>query len=233
MTTKVRFLLAGMLIGFFQSTVVAQNSFVCSGMGDYSLDVESRVKAVRYGHISTGHKVLLQWASDDVCESGDHCFLPPRTSISPGQYGVEIARKDTSVCISVPGKKQLEIWSGWLPIERWQPVSGKTDFPAERWLGVWQNEGAKIRISADRSHQLVAAGKAIWSGTFGGPHFGAFEIDGPPKDDLLSNSNDEGADGCELVMRRVGQFIFAADNRKCGALNVTFEGLYRYRFKLQ
>jgi hypothetical protein len=37
--------------------------------------------------------------------------------------------------------------------------------------------------------------------------------------------DDSGAD-CDVTMRRRGPYLVVDDNRNCGGLNVTFEGIY-------
>lgn len=36
---------------------------------------------------------------------------------------------------------------------------------------------------------------------------------------------------CQVALRVVGHFLFAADNQNCGGMNVTFNGLYRLRHR--
>jgi len=36
-------------------------------------------------------------------------------------------------------------------------------------------------------------------------------------------------DDCRILLQRVGEFILGQDNGQCGGLNVTFNGVYRFR----
>jgi len=93
-------------------------------------------------------------------------------------------------------------------------------------VGVWQNESAKITVTANQGW-LHFVGNAIWQGLTDS-HFGSFEFDAKPEGDLVSM-----ADGCEVRIRRVGEFLFAQDNQQCGGVNVSFDGLYRFRADLK
>lgn len=66
-------------------------------------------------------------------------------------------------------------------------------------------------------------GNAIWQGP-GDPHFGSFTLEAPLGSDVVGLS-----DECEVQIRKVGNFLFALDNKRCGGMNVSFDGLYRYR----
>ncbi len=67
----------------------------------------------------------------------------------------------------------------------------------------------------------------------GTSHFGDFDITGVPDNGVLATSSSDPEYGCHIALRFVGAFIFAADNRNCGGMNVSFDGVYRFRHGLQ
>jgi hypothetical protein len=139
---------------------------------------------------------------------------------------VEITRFKEWTCVALPGKGKINTDAVWIPSSRWVHERGSV---TDAWTGVWQNEYAKISVTA-LDGELHMSGRAVWVGAFS-EHFGEFDFEGTPVSDTFTGSHRSGSDRCEVFVRRVGPYLFAQDNRQCGAINVTFDGLYRFRGK--
>ena len=209
----------------------AQELTACSMFGDSNINVVDRVNAAKSGHVSAGPKIELHVKPDSTCNKDD-CLVPSTFPLHAGLEGVEIGRHQSWVCVAVSGKKPLDVWLGWIPEQRWQQSSLKQDL--KDWTGVWQNDYAKIKIKLSELQELSATGHALWvGGAMGTSNFGDFDIKGVPENGVFATPSSTPNFDCHVALRLVGSFIFAADNRNCGGMNVTFDGVYRFRHGLQ
>jgi hypothetical protein len=202
----------------------------CTMFSDFKSGVVERVRAVKHGRVSAGPKISLFSKPENACNTDDLCIVPATVPLNAGREGIEMGRNQSWVCVAVPGKRPLDVWVGWLPEKRWQQTDFKQDL--KDWTGVWQNGHAKLKINLTETQQLSATGHALWiGGAMGISHFGDFDITGMPDNGVLvtSSSGSEEDVSCQIALRLVGKFIFAADNRRCGGMNVTFGGMYRFR----
>ncbi|HLM56765.1 MAG TPA: hypothetical protein VK422_11670 [Pyrinomonadaceae bacterium] len=96
---------------------------------------------------------------------------------------------------------------------------------AASWEGEWEFYDNGLKVTRDRrTGRLSVKGAASWTGANPGQvHVGEIEAKGTPEGNVLRLKNDE----CEVTLRLVGPYLLAADNRQCGGLNVTFDGVYR------
>ena len=220
-----------LLVGTGSQELLAQELTICSMFGNPNINVVDRVNAVKSGRISAGPKIKLHSNSEGACNS-DECLVTSTSPLNAGHEGVEIDRHQSWVCVAVPGKKPLDVWLGWIPEQRWQQSNSKQDLKG--WTGVWQNDYAKIKIKLSEAQELSVTGHALWvGGAMRISHFGNIDLKGVPDNGVLSTSSSEPDFGCHVALRLVGSFIFAADNRKCGGMNATFDGVYRFRHGLQ
>lgn len=159
-----------------------------------------------------------------------------RKTIKAGTIAVELNRQAGWVCVAFAGKHVLETDQGWVPLSRWKVEQVRTQPAVQSWAGVWQNESARLNIT-ERNGRVAVDGHAIWQGPYS-PHFGEVQFEGVPNEGILANaltevdSQDE-PDGCLIYLRRMGPFLFAQDNYHCGAPNVRFVGLFRFRAGLK
>lgn len=182
------------------------------------------VKLVSPGLVAPGVAVHLEIQPGQACVLGhgnpNHCALKVRA----GTAGVLIHRYKSWACVVLPADGKIGTQAGWIPESRWAP-RGQSAASAS-WVGIWQNEGAKITVTSNKG-RLHIVGKAIWQG-LADPHFGSFDFDAIPEGDIVTLD-----EGCEVRIRRVGEFLFAQDNQQCGGMNVSFDGLYRLRPELK
>ena len=203
----------------------------CSRHGNTGPPVASRVLALRAGTVSAGDAILLRSTSEDVCQASEHCSVNGTPPIHAGTTGVELGRSRSWVCVGVAGRRPLDVWYGWVSIERWQRDADQETSP-KAWIGVWQNADAKIKIQSGNGINLDITGNALWiGGATGNARFGDFRTSGIPQDGVISMGVGSGPGLCQVALRVVGHFLFAADNQNCGGMNVTFNGLYRLRHR--
>lgn len=181
----------------------------------------TRIATWRAGTVTTGKPSLLRVAfdsSESAC-GGAPCFA------RGGVTGVEVRQVGLSVCVGVPQKGKLATMFGWIPASRWHATDSSPQ-PAARWLGVWQNETAKITVQSEADGQLDINGHAIRALGMNGIEIdGDFAISGKPKNGTVTAKDNP----CEVSVRLVGDYLTVADNGACGGMGVSFSGIYRLR----
>lgn len=183
----------------------------------------TRIGAWHAGSVTMGKPVLLRIAFDSPESScvGMACYA------RGGVPGVEVQRKGSSVCVGVPERGKLATMFGWIPATRWQS-SDSSPQPSARWVGVWQNETAKITVQSTNGGQLDIRGHAVRDLGLGtGEIFGDFETTGRPEHGIVTGVGDDS--GCRVSTRLLGSYLVVADNGACGGIGVSFSGMYRLR----
>jgi hypothetical protein len=142
-----------------------------------------------------------------------------------GVKGVLLHQSGSKVCVGLPGKGKLNTVFGWIPAARWRSTTSEPQ-PIDQWIGVWQNQSGKITIQRGDGTQLHVVGAGIWGGG-SNVHFGDFDITDTPQDGVFASESY----GCQIAIRIMGDYLVAADNGRCGALNVRFNGMYRLRHR--
>lgn len=218
--------------GFLASSLASSADGVpfCSET-DLAKKPDESVKQVRGGHVSEGAAENLIPSLNFKCEEAIADKSICRRLIPAGTSAIELTRYSNWVCVALPGKRPLDVWVGWLPISRWQVDTSGSQLTNKSWVGVWQNNHARLNIT-EKDGRLIVDGHAIWQGSTG-PHFGEAYLEGTPVDGVLTNPQEGDESACRIFIRRVNKFIFAQDNGNCGASNVSFDGLYRFRAGLR
>src|SRR5687768_11125520 len=114
---------------------------------------------------------------------------------------------------------------GWLAADRLS-VAERTAAPAPaRWLGAWGFYDNLLRLTrAKKAGALRVEGSATWKGAgAGNVHVGEVSGEAAPAGNVLRIVSDD----CHVSLRLVGSYLIASDNKQCGGLNVTFDGVYR------
>lgn len=116
---------------------------------------------------------------------------------------------------------------GWLAAGR-LAVAEPAAAPLASWLGEWEFYDNALRLSrAQTAGALRVEGDATWVGANpGNVHVGEVEGEAAPAGGVLRVGGDDEQD-CRLTLRLVGAYLVASDNKRCGGLNVTFDGVYR------
>ncbi len=122
--------------------------------------------------------------------------------------------------------------AGFLPVKNLQTVNGDGEMSADFLAGNWQTSlGPKftpntITIKGAGAGKLSASGEAYYQ-TAETVNEGSFECDSVTVEKGAKQfvCRDSSGD-CEVTIRRRGSYLVVDDNRNCGGLNVTFEGIY-------
>jgi hypothetical protein len=116
---------------------------------------------------------------------------------------------------------------GWIPASRLDIKGTDANPPPAAWLGSWQFYDNSLRIARGRkAGALRVEGDATWQGVNpGNVHVGEVSGEAAPAGNSLSLG--DGPDDCRVTLRLVGPYLVVGDNKQCGGMNVTFDGVYR------
>lgn len=118
---------------------------------------------------------------------------------------------------------------GWIQAQRLEVSGADGATQPASWLGAWEFYDASLRVSRGaRPGALRVSGEAFWRGA--NPenvHTGEFSGEAVPAGNVLTI----GDDVCRVTLRLVGAYLVVGDNKQCGGVNVTFDGVYRRRRK--
>ena len=120
---------------------------------------------------------------------------------------------------------------GWLAADRLAPVPTVEHAPLASWLGTWTFYDDSLRVSRGRRVDVLSvSGDATWQGVNpGNVHVGELSGQGTPVDNVLQLGEDP--EDCQATLRLVGPYLVVSDNKQCGGVNVTFDGVYRRKKK--
>ena len=120
---------------------------------------------------------------------------------------------------------------GWLPADRLGAGAAAENAPLASWLGAWAFYDNTLRVRRGRRADVLSvSGAATWQGVNpGNVHVGELSGQGTPVGNVLKLGEDP--EDCRATLRLVGPYLVVADNKRCGGLNVTFDGVYRRKKK--
>ena len=118
---------------------------------------------------------------------------------------------------------------GWLAADSLAPVATAKNLPLASWLGTWNFYDDEVRLSrGTRAGTLSVAGEATWVGVNpANAHVGELSGEAAPAGGVLSISGGEEEYECRATLRLVDPYLIVSDNKQCGGVNVTFDGVYR------
>jgi hypothetical protein len=190
-------------------------------------------RALALGHVTSAAD-RVHFVKDAAAQPGCPSRAPAcaeRAYLVPGDRVIISARRDVFICATYINAKG-GARAGWLPADA--VASDKAEPVAlADWLGEWHhNDGA------DEGHITVKAGtggalRIGGSATYGGNDPGRVErgdiiaagikSDVTPGGDRLSFTGDN---DCKVWMQRLGPWLVANDDGKCGGDGATFRGVY-------
>ena len=114
---------------------------------------------------------------------------------------------------------------GWLPAERLGVTAADANPRLTFWLGDWKFYDDSLRLSRGKGPGSIhVEGAATWFGVNpGNVHVGEVSGEDAPTGNALKIEYEE----CLVTLRLVGPYLVASDNKQCGGVNVTFDGVYR------
>jgi len=152
--------------------------------------------------------------------------FPSGGAARPGDLVVGAGRNGTFICVTTVTPDLTEA-HGWIAAAKLvQARAG-----GERWAGAWRTaSGQSVVIRPRGVAGLSIAGAAVWGGADparaaeGGVNTGTIAARATPHGRRLAFAT---GTGCAGRMWRLGPYLVAADNGRCGGMNVTFTGVYR------
>jgi hypothetical protein len=116
---------------------------------------------------------------------------------------------------------------GWLPAGMLLRAEFVDPIPLTAWLGTWGFYRNEVRLSRGRrAGALSVGGDATWVGVNpGNVHVGELSGEAEPSNNVLKLGADP--EDCRATLRLVGPYLLVSDNKQCGGVNVTFDGVYR------
>lgn len=118
---------------------------------------------------------------------------------------------------------------GWIQAQRLEVSNAGADARPANWLGAWEFYDGSLSVRRGaRPGSLRVSGEAFWRGA--NPeniHTGEFSGEAAPAGNVLTVRDDV----CRVTLRLVGAYLVAGDNKQCGGVNVTFDGVYRRKKK--
>jgi len=120
---------------------------------------------------------------------------------------------------------------GWPAADRLGAVAIEENAPLASWLGTWNFYDDSLRVSRGRRVDVLSvSGAATWQGVNpGNVHIGELSGNGTPVGNVLRLGEDP--EDCQATLRLVGPYLVVSDNKQCGGVNVTFDGVYRRKNK--
>ncbi|WP_024873549.1 hypothetical protein [Tolumonas lignilytica] len=204
----------------------AENSGCSDMYSDNHMAAVDWVKSTVEGHFV--HKQKAIQLLRDIPKDGEQSKY--FNQVYSNLKGVELNRNGDWVCVGVPGKRPIEVLTGWVPKDVWL-LSPQPQQESYKWEGVWQNDSAKIKIAKTGDNTFKFIGNAIWVGKFSDmPHFADFSFTASPERDFLHIPKTK-ENNCELNFKYLGDYLFVSspEGSMCGAVNTTFNGVYRFR----
>jgi hypothetical protein len=116
---------------------------------------------------------------------------------------------------------------GWIAADSLDAVATAENAPLASWLGTWGFYDSSLRVSRGRGAGVLSvSGSAAWHGVNpGNVHVGELSGAGTPADNTLKLGEDP--EDCQATLRLIGPYLVVSDNKRCGGVNVTFDGVYR------
>jgi len=189
----------------------------CRGGLFTQADVEFSVMKVNGSKTSRAYF----YSDDDDCPEGAKCQR--KAYVVGGDEVIASRTYGNYVCAWYQPAKGLET-VGWLRSDQLRP--GYTAEGPGSFTGEWVSGENNLSIRNIGAGALSVKGNAFWKGLGDNIHIGEVDDQGSPHDKLLLI---EGSDEyeCSLKIRSVGNFLVVSDNKHCGGVNVSFDGVYR------
>ena len=155
-----------------------------------------------------------------------------RGYVVPGDTVLTGATSAAYVCVLFPGRHGGS--AGYVRQDEILPQPVATNVPLSNWAGDWRDGDNRIvmRVVGTR---LTASGNAYWPSANpslkerpGGPNLGEMSGSAIPVGNRAVFAGDDSAD-CRVTLTLLLPFLLAADNSRCGGMNVSFTGVYQRR----
>lgn len=239
-------LTAGLLAGSFHPA--AAKDALCFGVQVLNVDPNP---APRLQVVASGaNRVPFVKGSESAKECPDaSAACVAKAFVVSGDPVIISAQSGDYACATFTGvAPKMASTSGWLPRAQLKDEAHADPINASAaWAGAWRSGDEKqITITAQSGRQIAISGDATYgAGDPGRVERGAvnagqiaattavnngsaafaLDDDGTVKPFDIKRPDD--SDICRVKLWRLGSYLVAADNVRCGGMNVTFTGVYR------
>ncbi|HZI19135.1 MAG TPA: hypothetical protein VEY09_11115 [Pyrinomonadaceae bacterium] len=163
------------------------------------------------------------WGDDDDCPDGPAARCRLKSYLVAGDEMIVSRRRGGFVCAWFQPRRGGET-VGWLPADRLLIGENAPEPPPAAWAGHWKFYDSFIEIKRGRrAGELVVEGQAYWKGLGDNVHVGEINSALTPRGGRAIVEDDT----CRVSLRLVGPYLVVNDNKQCGGVNVTFDGVYR------
>lgn len=186
---------------------------------------EGRIELLRAARVVAPGKVHFR---DDG--AGGPCEGPRcrgKAYVVNGDAVISGRRRGPWVCVIYPNSRGGT--EGWIRLDEIVAVAETRATPS-MWIGSWVRDPYTELTIERAGPKLSVKGLALWFGARPDiVHDGMVDAAGAPVGDTLRTDDVSypDADHCQPILRRLGPYLAAFDNNRCGGLNVTFTGVYR------
>ena len=115
---------------------------------------------------------------------------------------------------------------GWIETARLDLSAAAARPAPARFVGQWTHYENFIDLRPGRgAGRLKVEGQAYWHGLGDNVHVGELAGEVAPSGHTFVYEDDT----CRVTARLVGAYLVVSDNKQCGGVNVSFDGVYRKR----
>lgn len=142
--------------------------------------------------------------------------------IVPGDEVLVAQTQDGWSCVWYQGVKREFV--GWMRSENLGLTLYEENFGLSDWIGDWRFTGTStfLEITQARQAELKVRGKASWANR----NTGSVDETGSPLGMHLEVKSGEETYDCKVHLRLLREYLVVYDNKKCGGMNVSFDGVY-------
>jgi hypothetical protein len=113
---------------------------------------------------------------------------------------------------------------GWIEAHRLDISEAPSSPMPARFVGEWAHYENALSIRPGKgAGRLAVSGQAYWHGVGDNVHVGEVAGEVAPAGNALTLEDDT----CRVTAHLVGPYLIVRDNKQCGGVNVTFDGVYR------
>jgi hypothetical protein len=191
----------------------------CRGGHFPQADVDFSVMKVNGGKTTRAYF----YGDDGDCPNGANCR--ERAYVIGGDEVIASRSYGDFVCAWYQPAKGTET-VGWIKMSDLRPGYA-SEGPAS-FTGEWVYGESDLKIEVIGAGALSVKGNSFWRGLGDNIHIGEVDDSGTPVGNILAVGGSDEYD-CRMKLRRVGDFLVVSDNKNCGGVNVSFDGVYRKR----
>jgi hypothetical protein len=164
-------------------------------------------------------RVYLQKAAT-ACPASGECSQRQKAFLVEGDQ-VFVSKEKGGFRCAYYGTASGKLIAGFLPEDSLAPIREETLLTSGFLEGDWLDSGDEVHFKAAANGKVHASGSATWQG-LNTVNEGEFDAESTVSGSLAAFHDD----GCEVTVRRRGNYLLLDDNSQCGGMNVRFHDIY-------